>query len=199
MRVQMRSRMKARLILQKKTPLLLALIICTATPLPAQSPTPTTVYSESFRQGATQVVEESFEAKLTPQDAVYRERIKDSHGADRYTFSIIPRIPVGDTKITSWQVKLADLHHPIYDNVLLMSPTPSDDPPTQAKDSLWRLDPSRFAAIPVGARRIIKVDSFYVVLQVTAYHLTPLDSPYLDSMTVAVEFRNTDPRQPQAK
>ena len=60
---------------------------------------------------------------------------------------------------------------------------------------LWRLDPSRFAPVPVGARRIIKVDSFYVVLQVKAYHFTPLDSPYLDSMTVAVEFRNTDPRQ----
>jgi hypothetical protein len=51
------------------------------------------------------------------------------------------------------------------------------------------------------ARRIIKVDSFYVVLQVKAYHFTPLDSPYLDSMTVSVEFRNTDPRQadPPAK
>jgi hypothetical protein len=197
----MRARIKVRMNLHNKTPLLLALIICTAMSLAAQSPAPTTVFAESFRHGTTQIVEETFEAKLTPQDAVYRERIKDAHGADRYTFSIIPRIPEGDTKITSWQVKLADLHHPIYDNVLLMSPTPSDDPPTQAKDSLWRLDPGRFAAIPVGSRRIIKVDSFYVVLQVTAYHLTPLDSPYLDSMTVAVEFRNTDPRQaaPQAK
>ncbi len=201
MRVRMRVRTEAHLRLHNKTPLLLPLIFSAALRLSAQSPAPTTVYSESFRQGATQVTEETFEAKLTPQDAVYRERIKDSRGADRYTFSIIPRIPEGDTKITSWQVKLADLHHPIYDNILLMSPAPSDDPPTQAKDSLWRLDPSRFAAIPVGARRIIKVDSFYVVLQVTAYHLTPLDSPYLDSMTVAVEFRNTDPRQadPKAK
>jgi hypothetical protein len=95
---------------------------------------------------------------------------------------------------------LADLRHPIYDNVLLASPTPSD-PANKAKDSLWRLDPSRFAAVPVSAMRIIKVESFFVVLQVKAHHFTPLDSPYLDSMTVAVEFRNTDPRQaePPAK
>src|SRR5579863_8311760 len=97
--------------------LLVSVTVCAATCAPAQSPA-TTVYAESFRQGATQVVEESFEAKLMPQDAVYRERIKDSRGADRFTFSIVPRIPEGDTKITSWQVKLADLRHPIYDNVL---------------------------------------------------------------------------------
>jgi hypothetical protein len=44
------------------------------------------------------------------------------------------------------------------------------------------------------AKRIIKVESFYVVLQVKAHHFTPLDSPYLDSVTVAIEFTNTDPR-----
>jgi len=174
---------------------LLAIILCMAIRLAAQSPV-AIVYAESFRQGAGHVTEEKFEAKLTPQDAVYRERIKDSRGADRYAFSIIPHSPEGDnTKITSWQVKLADLRHPIYDNVLLVSPAPSDDPGSGAKGSLWRLDPSRLAPVPVGARRIIKVESFYVVLQVKAYHFTPLDSPYLDSMTVAVEFRNTDPRQ----
>jgi hypothetical protein len=183
-----------------KTLLLVAIALGAAMRLSAQSPV-TTVYAESFRQGATQVVEESFEAKLTPQDAVYRERIKDSRGADHYTFSIVPHIPLGDTKITSWQVKLADLRHPIYDNVLLTSPAAADDPGSEAKDSLWQLDATRLARVPAGARRIIKVDGFYVVLQVKAYHFTPLDSPYLDSMTVAVEFRNTDPRQsePPAK
>jgi hypothetical protein len=172
----------------------LAMTLSMALHLSAQSPTPT-VYAESFRQGAGQVVEESFEAKLTLQDATYRERIKDSRGADRYTFSIVPHIPPGDNKITSWQVKLGDLRHPIYDNVLQSSPAPSDDPGSATKDSLWRLDPSRFAFVPVGAVRIIKVENFYVVLQVKAHHFTPPDSPYLDSMTVSVDFLNTDPRQ----
>jgi hypothetical protein len=179
-----------------KAPLPFLIVSCMAMHLAAQSPA-TTVYTESFRRGAGHVVEESFEAKLTPQEAVYRERIKDSRGADRYAFSIVPHSPEGDTKITSWQVKLADLRHPIYDNVLRVSPSPSDDPGSGAKDSLWRLDPNRLTAVPVDARRIIKVESFYVVLQVKAHHFTPLDSPYLDSMTVAVEFRNSDPRQPE--
>jgi hypothetical protein len=191
----MRSRMRLRM----KSGLLVPMLLCVAMRVPAQSTT--MAYVNSFRQGSTQVVEESFEVKLRPQDAIYRERIKDSRGVDRYAFSIIPRVPEGDTKITSWQVKLADLRHPLYDNVLLASQNPSDDPNNDPKNSLWRLDPSRSAAIPVDARRIVKVESFYVVLQVKGYHFTPPDSPYLDSMAVSVEFRNTDPRQaePPAK
>ena len=147
-------------------------------------------YAESFRQGATQVKEESFEAKLDSHIGIYRERIKDSRGNDRYALTIIPQGPEGDDKITSWQVKLADLHHTIYDNVLVASQEPSSDP----KNNLWWLDPKKFSAVPINARRIIKVDNFYVVLQVKAYHFTPGDSPYLDSMSVEVKFSNTDPR-----
>jgi hypothetical protein len=180
--------------MRMKLRLLLLIILCATMRLPAQS-IPTDVYAESFRHGSTRVLEESFEVKLTPQDALYRERIKDLRGTDRYAFSIIPLGPEGDTKITSWQGRLADLQYPIYDNVLLVSLNPSDDPKNEAKNALCRLWPSTSAAVPVAARRIMKVDNFYVVLQVKAYHFTPPESPYLDSMTVEVEFRNTDPRQ----
>ncbi len=171
---------------------LAAVFFCIALSSFAQSP-PVTVYAESFRQGSTRIVEEHFEVKLTPHDPTYRERIKDSRGVDRYTLSIVPQGPEGDTKITSWQIKLADLHHSIYDNILRSSQGPSDDG-SRPKDALWWLDPSTFAQVPVAARRIIKVDSFYVLLQVKAYHFTPPDSPYLDSMTATIEFTNTDPR-----
>jgi len=175
---------------------LMTLLVFLVTPLlPAQS---TPVYAESFRQGSTRIAEESFEAKLTSQEPVYRERIKDAHGADHYAFSITPQMMEGDTKFTAWLVKLADLRHPIYDNVLLASPQSADDPNGDPKNALWRLDPLNFARLPLEAKRIIKVDGFYVALQVKAHHFTPPDSPYLDSMTVAVEFTNSDPRQAQA-
>ncbi|MGA7514183.1 MAG: hypothetical protein WBW46_14910 [Candidatus Sulfotelmatobacter sp.] len=172
----------------------LLLILCAAMPLAAQS-VATEVYAQSFRQGSTRVVEDSFDIKLTPQEPIFRERIKDPGGNDRYAFAIIPKGPEGDTQITSWQGTMADLLHPIYTNVLLVSPNPSDDPKNEAKNALYRLWPSTFAPVPVGAKRIMKVDNFYVVLQVKAYHFTPPESPYLDSMTVHVEFKNTDPRQ----
>jgi len=167
--------------------------------LAAQS-APETLYAESFRHGATRITEERFEAKLDPRNPVYHERIKDTVGADRYTLAITPLGPLEDNQITSWQVKLADLHYSIYDNILLATPSPSpdqrlDDP----RNNLWWLNPRRFAPVPIDARRIIKVDGFYVVLQVKAYHFNPLDSPYLDSMTVEVQFTNSDPRGGDSK
>src|SRR5579864_8665290 len=90
---------------------------------------PAFFYAQSFRQGPTHITELAFEAKLDPQNPIYRQRIKDAHGADRYVFTLAPQGPVGDNQITSWQAKLADLHHAIYDNILLASKSPPPNPP----------------------------------------------------------------------
>lgn len=155
----------------------------------AQSSIPP-LYAESFRHASTRITELSFEAKLDPQNRLYRERIKDSNGSDRYVLTLVPQGPEGDTKITSWQARMTDLHHAIYSNVLLVSQDTSGDP----RSNLSWLNPEKYSQVPIKARRIIKVDSFYVVLEVKAYHFTPPDSPYLDSMTVQVDVTNTDPR-----
>jgi len=149
-----------------------------------------TIFAESFRKGTTQISGDKFEAKLTPEDANYREIIKDSYGKDRYELTVSPEGPAGSTQITAWRVKLRDMHHTIYNNILLEDQSPSQD----AKNNLWWLTPNPFAPVPIRARRIVKVDAFYVVMQVTNLHFTPLDSPYLDSMVVQVAFTNSDPR-----
>jgi hypothetical protein len=155
----------------------------------AQSVSPT-IYAESFRHHATRVTEEAFEAKLTPEDATYRERIKDSHGEDCYELTISPEGPEGDNKITAWNVTLKDLHHTSYGNILVAEQRTSED----AGNNLWRLNPNPFGPVPIRARRIMRVDGFYVTIQVKALHFTPLDSPYLDSMTADFAFTNRDPR-----
>jgi hypothetical protein len=149
-----------------------------------------TIYAESFRKGATQIAEDKFEARLTPENATYRERIKDTRGADRYELTITPNGPEGDSKITSWRVKLRDLHHAIYNNILLVDQEPTPD----AKNNLWWLNPNPFGSVPLQARRIMKVDGFYVSFQVKDVHFTPLDSPYLDTIVVQFSFSNSDPR-----
>ena len=155
----------------------------------AQSATPT-VYAESFRKGPTRVTEETFEVKLSPASPTYRERIKDAAGNDRYELTVSPQIPEGDNKITGWVVRLRDLHHTIFHNLLMSSQEPSSD----AANNLWWLKANSFAPVPIRDRRIVKVESFYVVYQVKTYHFTPLDSPYLDSMAVQFSFTNHDPR-----
>jgi hypothetical protein len=160
-----------------------------AVPLLGQS-SPPTVYAESFRHGPTQVTEDTFDVKLTPQNASYKERIKDSDGKDRYELTITPQMPGSDDKITSWVVTLKDLRHGIYGNVLMADQEPSDE----AKNSLGWLNPNQFSPVPIRVRRIMKVEGFYVVMQVKDLHFTPLDSPYLDSMAVQFALANSDPR-----
>ena len=164
-------------------------IVLFASTASSQSTSPT-VYAESFRKGSTHITEERFEAKLSPADPTYRERIKDSAGNDRYELTITPQGPQGDNKITSWRVNLRDLHYTIYSNLLVEEQEPSQD----AKNNLWWLNPNRFGPVPIRAKRVIRVDGFYVVFEVKDLHFTPLDSPYLDSMAVRFELTNSDPR-----
>jgi hypothetical protein len=170
-------------------PGLILTVVLMAAAANAQNLTPT-VYAESFRKGATRVIEDKFEAKLSPADPTYRERIKDSAGNDRYELTITPQGPLGDNKITSWRVNLRDLRHTIYNNLLVENQEPSQEP----KNNLWWLNPNRFGLVPIRAKRIVKVDGFYVVFQVKDLHFTPLDSPYLDSMAVQFDLTNHDPR-----
>jgi hypothetical protein len=172
----------------KKILIFALFVLLLAAPMSAQDAKP--IYAESFHHGSTRVIEESFEMKLSLENPTYRELIKDAHGNDRFIFTVAPQILEGDKNIISWLAKLVDSHHPMYENVLQNSQEPSSD----AQNSLWRLDPGQYAAVPVRAKRIIKVDSFYVTMQIKAHHFTPLDSPYLDSMTVQVDFKNNDPR-----
>jgi hypothetical protein len=158
-----------------------------------QSASPT-IYAESFRKGATRITEESFDVKLTPENATYRERIKDSRGDDRYELTISPQGPEGDTKITSWRVALRDLHHTAFSNVLAMPQDLSQDSTQDPGRNLCSLNPNASGPVPIRAKRIFKVDAFYVVFQVKALHFTPLESPYLDSMAVKFAFSNSDPR-----
>jgi hypothetical protein len=121
----------------KPTLIAAILLLCGAAAY-AQKP-PAAVYAESFRRGATHITAASFEVKLTPQNSVFFDRIKDTYGSDRYLITIVPEIPEGEDHVISWQVRLTDLHHLIYNNVLLESQEPSSNP----GNNLWQLNPSR--------------------------------------------------------
>ena len=174
----------------KRSTLVLCLFLSPVAWIRAQGTQPT-IYAESFRKGATRITEEKFEARLTVENPTYRAMMKDSGAGDRYELTISPQGPEGGNQITSWRVQLRDLHHGIYKNILLAEQQPSSDP----KNNLWWLNPDPFGPVPTRARRIVKVDGFYVVIQVKDVHFAPPDSPYVDSMTVQFQFTNNDPRE----
>ena len=59
---------------------------------------------------------------------------------------------------------------------------------------MYWLNPVHSAPVPILAKRIIKVEGFYVVFQVKDFRYYPSDSPYLGSMTAHLELTNRDPR-----
>src|SRR5579862_1265762 len=158
---------------------------------------PPTVYAESYRKGPTRITEDKFELKLTSANPEYKQRLRDSSGAERYELTITPKIGEGEgnDKITSWLVGLYDLRHTIYGNLVQFDQESSEDP----RDNLYWLNPVHSAPVPILARRIIKVEGFYVVFQVKAFHYNPPDTGYVDSMTVQWEFSNGDPREAENK
>jgi hypothetical protein len=116
-----------------------ALMVSSAVP---QTPS-TFVYVESFRKGSTRVIEQSLQVDLDPHNSTCEIRVKDQSGKNRYSFGCVPqRAGPGDDRITSWQVKLADLRHRIYPNVFMRTPDPTED-----RTQIGWLDPGKFAKI----------------------------------------------------
>jgi len=147
------------------------------------------VYAESFRKGPARVTESEAEVVLTPQSPTCHLRVKDQSGKDRYELGCFPQqASETDARITSWQIRLADLHHKIYTNVLASSVDPTED-----RTQIGWLNPGKFAKVPVTKERVVKVDGFFCVLQVKDFHFTNPHEPYLDRMTLTVRFTNSMP------
>ncbi len=159
--------------------------------LTAQTPSspPSFVYLESFRKGSTRITEQNLEVDLDPRNPTCEIKVKDQNGRDRYHFRCVPQHPgPGDDRIIAWQVHLADREHKIYGDVLMPSPDP-----TQDRTQIGWLDPGKFAKIPLTTERVVKVDRFYCVFQVTASHFIAAGQPYLDHLTLDIRFTNTMP------
>jgi hypothetical protein len=151
---------------------------------------PTPVFVQSFRQGHTRVTEQSYEIDLDPANPTCKVRIKDSSGLNRYQVNCVAENAGTTTaEILGWHIRLVDLNHKIYSDVLMTSPNPAED-----KTQIGWLDAGRFPKIPTKAPRIIKVDSFYCLMQVQELHFGHPPAPYLDRMVVNLKFSNSDPR-----
>jgi hypothetical protein len=154
----------------------------------AQDP-PSFAYVESFRKGPTRIQEQTFQLDLDPKNTTCAIRVKDASGRNRYLFSCVPQTSgPGDNRIIAWHVRLEDLKHSIYPNVLMASPDPMQD-----QTQIGWLDPKKFAKIALNVERVAKVDQFYCVFRVLDSHFAASGQQYLDHMVIEVRFTNTMP------
>ena len=150
------------------------------------------VVIESFRKGPMRVTEISYDVTLNDQNPHSRTRVLDTSGQERYVLTFEPQVAgPDDPRFVSWHAALADSRHQMYRNVL----APSLDP-LQDKLQVGWLNPSPYAAIAFRAQRVIKVDNFYCLLQVTDYKLATPAGPWLASVTVHISFVNKNPLNP---
>jgi hypothetical protein len=150
---------------------------------------PTFAYIESFRKGSTHVEEQTFQIDLDPKNATCAIHVKDANGRDRYLLECAPEtVGQGDKRILGWHVRLEDLKHRIYPNVLMPTPDPLQD-----KTQIGWLDPGKFAKIRLNMERVVRVDQFFCVFKVRDAHFAIPGQPYLDQMVVEVRFTNTMP------
>jgi len=147
------------------------------------------VYSESFKKGATRVTDQTFNVTLTPEQARQEFKVMDSTGKHRYILRFVPDISRGDTKIVGWFVRLADLHHKIYESVLPTSPDLTADTTLH-----WWLDGRQFAKVPLRTTRVIKVEQFFCQLQVTDVARLSANQSYIKQLDLTVQFSNMKPR-----
>jgi len=151
------------------------------------------LYAESFRQGTVRIEEDAFGVGLNAHDADSFEWVRDSHGNHRYDLSIQVERAEAVDQVISWSLMLEDLRHPKAGNILMSAPEASIDP-TQ---NLWKLDLSRSSAVPTRVKRIIKVDGFYVTVEVRDVHFQSRAAQYPDRADINLTMTNSDPRPRQ--
>lgn len=139
-------------------------------------------YAESWKKGPRQVKERGFRIQFAKQDQEYKRVLEDSSGETRYTLSVVPTVTLEGQQV-GWNVRLREegsqdsLLQPGLgignwfrqeDSIAVLYP--ADYPTVQLGDPLH---------VPLSAKRVIKVESFYCIIQVRAYKLAPSepDSP----------------------
>jgi hypothetical protein len=164
------------------------------------------VYVESWTVG-NKIREQVLKFNLDSSQNPNPEYIRD-YGAGLYKLTLI-RVPARESKydLEHWAVQLQRvLSEPnkkekLTCNLLRAEGCggggdnfPKEDcvavlfPAEAPKNSVEKVFFGRY--YPVSAKRIIKVEDFYVLIQVKSYKMNETNSKKLDSMEVTIEFKN---------
>ena len=150
-------------------------------------------YVESWKKGKQQIQAQSFEITLTSKERKFETKIKDASGTERYRLSVLLR--ENENQPPSGFVELVEKSLFGFQDINLLKPSndPYQDYFTEEDfvsvlDPLvdgWRCQSWAAKCAPYLVKRIIKVKSFYCILQVKNHNQAPV------SMTVTIEFVNT--------
>jgi len=166
------------------------------------------IYVEGWKTG-NKTSAQSFTFELDSSQKRRTAEVSDLRQV-RYRL-VLSKFPAGkeDYQLEYWVVELRPViskrngKETLGDNLLTAGgPGPGGDsfaredlagflyPQEATKDNLERMRQPNGGYYPINARRVIKVENFYVIIRVDAFKLSWTNPKIIDSMHVTVEFTN---------
>lgn len=159
-----------------------------------------TFYIESWKKGKTQIEEKTLNLTLDDKISSYSEVIYDSFGKEKYRLFVTAG--KGSKGIIEWMAQLEELSNKSDEDLLKPSNDKKQDYYTWQDFFGWFYKGSkeqfaennqfkdRNAVLPFLSKRIVKVENFYCLLQITDYKQNKDEEVVLDSVILQVQFSN---------
>ena len=162
----------------------------------------------SWKKGKSRIHEMKYEVSLSIKNPRFRAVIKDDKERDRYVLLVEPFLPSRPTDgIESWSVSLIPEHSGLgkllsWEDVNLLKPSNDPYQDSFGYDDLigwfspWCDEEESKKKNPCRPnnwflqKRIIKVESFYITLQVRQYQYVTGKAPQLAEVVLDVTFSN---------
>lgn len=158
-------------------------------------------YVESWKKGITKIHEHAINLSLTTDNKEISADINSQSNIKTYSL-IIKHKPASNAEFDydSWIITLFETADRQY-NLLLPEKPNNWAHNFPRENSIAWLDPLEnpdylkygFYAFPLSSKRIIKIESFYCIIQVEKYKLNDKNPKVFDSLSVHIEFTNNPP------
>ncbi len=165
---------------------------------------PKVVCVESWKKGKKQIGERLLNITLSAEQNSYETIIQDQSGRDSYKL-ILLRYPAGkeDYNLQYLVVRLQEIlpetgntKDELRGNLLTMQAQGTGGDFFPQQDLVGFLYPNEtpnrlfVQFYPIYTKRIIKVESFFVVLQVSDFQMNSKNNKLLDRININIEFKN---------
>ena len=169
-----------------------------------QPPIESVYYSKSWKKGTRLVQEEKIDIELDTKNRTYQTDIKDASGKARYKLRVEPTLTDNhDSSIGAWAVRLIGMGDPFSLLAAHNQPHQHDFTIEDYLDLLYPVEnadwrKTGFFGVPLSAKRVIKVEGFYCIIQVKSYHLNSAKPRALDWIKLEIQFTNNYEPKPSS-
>jgi hypothetical protein len=190
--------------------LIIGLLLISASPIHGQQSSQVLSF-ESWKRGKTRIQPQTLNIRVDVSHPTYRAKINDDAGHHKYDLVVEPAsFEKKSSTISFWTIRLlakASFGSQFLSDERVTLLKPSNDPYQDSfstKDYAGWLSPYCDASVMetdlqepciatplLRSKRVVKVEAYYIIFQVTDYHFLDRKRSSMESMSVRVEFRDT--------